>query len=186
MSFNLKTLAASVEKLLGKADAEFKAELNDIKSTVTTALTQSQAEVSELTTKLASMVTEKASLETTVGELTSKLSASNKEFLGFNDTLTEACLNGKLLDLNLKEGATADEAKAAALALPVADKFKLYQGALNAAFAKANVPNATMPAAPVTSTASSGGAGSMKREAYFKMLPQAQLEFIKNGGRITD
>ena len=179
-------MAAAVEKLLGRADVEFKAELESLKATVTGTLTQLQADLATAQASIASLGNEKAAFEATISELTGKLSASNNEFLGFNDLLTAACLNGKLLDLKLKDGATEDEIKSAALAIPVADKFKLYQGALNAAFAKANLPNSTLPAAPVTPPAASNGATGMKREAYFKMTPQAQLEFVKGGGRLTD
>ena len=137
-------MAAAVEKLLGLANVEFKAELESLKATVTGTLTQLQADLATAQASIASLGNEKAAFEATISELTAKLSASNNEFLGFNDLLTAACLNGKLLDLKLKDGATEDEIKSAALAIPVADKCKLYQGALNAAFAKANLPNSTL------------------------------------------
>ncbi len=184
---NLKDLIAKVTGLEARATEAFKAELTQLKADVTGTIDQLKADLATATASIASLGNDKVSLEATIAELTGKLSASNKEFLGFNDLLSQACLNGNLLDLKLAEDATSEQRTAAALAVPVADKFKLYQGALNAAFAKANLPNSTLPAQPVSSPAAAAGhANGMKREAYFKMTPQAQLEFVKSGGRLVD
>lgn len=183
---NLKDLIAKVTGLEARATESFKAELAQLKADVTGTIEQLKADLATAATTIASLGNEKAALEATISELTSKLSDQNKEFLGFNELLSDACLNGGLLDLKLAADATPEQKRTAALAVPVADKFKAYQGALNAAFAKANLPNSTLPAAPVTSPNAGRTDGSMKREAYFKMTPQAQLEFIKAGGKIVD
>jgi hypothetical protein len=184
---NLKDIVAKVKDLATRADAQFRAEVDAIKAQVDGALTDALATVKDLTAKLEGAAITKADLETQIATLTAAASERNKEWLGFNDILTDACLNGKLLDLKLKDGATAEETRAAALGLPMADKFKAYQGALNAAFAKANLPNSTLPAAPATPPAQpAGAAGTMKREAFLKLQPREQLDAALKGVKLVD
>lgn len=182
---NLKDLIAKVTSLAAKVDASLRDEVNALKAQVDGALTDAMGNVSDLTAKVASLEAAKAELEGQNATLTANLSEKNKELLGFNDLLADACLQGGLLDLKLAADATPEQTRAAALAVPMADKFKAYQGALNTAFAKANLPNSTLPKAPEAPVGQSS-AHAMKREAYFKLSPSAQLEFVKNGGKITD
>lgn len=184
---SIKDLIAKVTGLEARATEAFKAELISLKAEITGTIEQLKADLATAVASVASLGAEKSTLEAQVSELTGKLSENNKEILGFNDQLTDACLNGKLLDLKLSADATPEQVRTAALAVPVATKFKAYQGALNAAYVQANLPNTTLPAAPVTSPAQKpGAANSMKREAFFNMTPQARLDFIKTGGMVVD
>ena len=176
---NLKDLIAKVTGLEARATEAFKAELAQLKADVTGTIEQLKAELATATASLTSLGAEKAGLEATISELNAKASDHNKEFLGFNDFLTEACLNGKLLDLKLAADATPEQIKAAALAVPVADKFKAYQGALNAAFAKAGLPNKTLPTPPAGAALPSAAAGAKKiKLTDFRSLnPKQQSDF---------
>ena len=182
----ISELVAKITGLEARATEAFKAELAELKATVTGTMEQLRADLATAQASIASLGNDKAGLEASVSELTAKLSEANKESLAFNDALTDACLNGKLLDLHLAADATPEQARAAALALPITEKFKAYQGALNAAFAKASLPNTTLPAAPVTAPATGRQVNTIKRAEYFKLSPREQLAAVKSGVIITD
>jgi|GEM_PF-2878976 len=176
---NLKDLIAKVTGLEARATEAFKTELADLKTQVTGALQQLQADLATATTTIATLGTEKAGLESSVAELTSKLSDSNKEFLGYNELLTQACLTGQLLDLKLAADATPEQIHAAALAVPMADKFKAYQGALNAAFGKAGLPQTKLPtpaSAPISGAGTFKG-GKLKLSDFRTLKPVEQSAF---------
>lgn len=173
----LSQIGATLATLLARTDGALKAEVESIKATVDGAFTEANA-------KLSAALTENSQLKASVTELTAKnatlgteLTAALSTASDFNTKLTDACLAGNLLDTKERD---------AALALPIADKFATYQGALNSAFAKANLPISGLPAAPSAPSAGARSDGTMKRAAYFAMTPQAQVAFIKNGGQITD
>lgn len=179
MNLNLKSMAAAVEKLLNKADAEFKEQLESLKATVNGTLTQLQADLATAQASIASLSTAKEELETQLQALTANLSDKNKELLAVNDWLTDACLNGKLLDLKLADDATAEQKREAALKIPLADKQKAYQGALNSAFAKAGLPVSTLPTPPAGAALAQAHAGAkrMKMEAFRALSPKEQSDF---------
>ena len=184
---------AKITGLEARAEAQFKAELETLKSTVTGALTKA----------LADLETAQASFKT-VGDQNTELTKSNTKIkadsdlvaaslLAVNTELSNACLNGGLIELKGEDGkplaadATAEVKMAAMLAVPLAQKQTAYAGALNAAFAKANLPNSTLPKAPAKEPgASAPQNNSMKRSEFFKLSPKAQTDFCKNGGKITE
>ena len=189
---SLKDIIAKVTALAAKVDASLREEVNAIKAQVDGALTDALAQVKDLTEKVEGLETSKTELEGQISTLTNNLSEKNKELMAFNDWLTDACLNGKLLDLKGSDGkplaadASPEDVRKAALSVPLAEKQKAYAGALNAAFAKAGLPNATLPKAPEAPIGSAEQQGTMKRAEFAKLTPAAQLNFVNKGGKLTD
>lgn len=187
----LKDLIAKVTTLSAKVDATLREEVNTLKAQVEGALTDALAQVKDLTAKLSGLEAEKGELNTQISTLTNNLSDKNKELLAFNDALTDACLNGKLLDLKTAADAKPDDIRAAALAVPMTEKFKAYQGALNAAFAKAGLPNSTLPTPPAGAALPSAQAGArkMKMSDFRNLNPKDQSDFcaaVRKGQAVLD
>ena len=186
-------MSAAIQKLLSNADATTKAELESLTKTVNGALTQAQADLTTAQASISSLTKERDTLLAGKTDFEAKITKLDAAQLAFNTELSEACLNAELFNLKddddkpLPPEAPPETKKKAMMALPVADKFKAYQGSLNAAFAKANLPNSTLPKAPVKEPgAAAQNANGMKRDAYFKMSPKDQLAFVNGGGKITD
>ena len=193
MKFSLTELVAKITGLEARAEAQFKAELETLKSTVTGALTQAQADLTTALASLATMTTERNTLLAGKTDFEAKITNLTTDQAGINKFFSEACLNGSLIELKGEDGkplaadATAELKMAAMLAVPLAQKQTAYAGALNAAFAKANLPNSTLPKAPAKEAgATTAQDNSMKRADFFKLSPKAQTEFCKNGGKITE
>lgn len=183
----LSDLTAAVKTLLARADGAMKAEVEALQATV-------QGQLATLTEQLTAAQAANASLQdelnTTSAALANReheLAAAQPllaEFTALNAALTDACLSGKLMDL--PSDTPVEAQKAALLARPATEKFKAYQGALNAAFVRANVPAAALPSAPLREPGAPAPAGAMKRDAFLKLTPQEQLAAAKAGVRLTD
>ncbi len=189
----LTDLIAKITGLEARAEAQFKVELADLTKTVNGALTQAQADLTTAQASISSLTKERDTLLAGKTDFEAKITNLNAAQLAFNTELSKACLNADLFKLNDEDGkplppeAPPETKEKAILALPMADKFKAYQGSLNAAFAKANLPNSTLPKAPVMEPgAAAQNKGGMKRDAFFKMSTKDQLAFVKGGGKIID
>lgn len=180
----LSELTSAVKNLLARADGAMKAEVETLAATV-------HGQVATLTEQLESARVEKLSLAEQLkaatainGRLEQELSAAHPlvaEFAALNAALSEACLAGKLIDL--PSDTPAEAQKAALDARPATEKFQAYQGALNAALARANVPLGQLPAAP-----SGGLPGQTLRatQAQFEAMSLEQRNvFFRAGGKIV-
>lgn len=137
----LKDLQSAVTRLLARSDGELKSEVATLQATVS-------GTVATLTDQLAAATAEITKLNETSQQLDAELAAARlslASFASLNEAVTDACMGARVL--TLPEGSPADQ-RAAALALPLADKFASYQGALNAAFARASLPQAAIPVPP--------------------------------------
>lgn len=180
----LSELTAAVKNLLARSEGAMKAEVESLAATV-------QGQLATVTMDLAAANSEKAALTDQVATLTASLAAREQEiaaaqplvaeFAALNAALSEACLAGKLIDL--PSDTPAEAQKAALDARPATEKFKAYQGALNAALARAAVPLGQLPAAPA-----SGLPGQTLRatQAQFEAMSLEQRNvFFRAGGKIT-
>lgn len=194
----LSDIAAKVTSLLSRADAAFTAELTELKALVTGEMTTRE---NSLTKANSDMVMAQASIADLTGKNTglmmenATLKSDSTNLAAFNTELTNACLNGGLLVLNgpdgkpLAEDATPEAKATAAAGISIGDKFKAYQGGVTKAFAKLNLPNTMLPAAPNVvkpGQATGGTSNTMARADFFKLAPQAQLDFVKANGKITE
>jgi chromosome segregation ATPase len=169
---NLKSMAAAVEKLLGKADAEFKSELETLKATVSGTLTQLQADLATATASIASLGTAKAELETSVQELTGKLSSANKV-----ETDAIATLRSHLATLPGQDKTRLETAT-------LSELLTLQQNAVNAALAATGVKLESLPSG---GTLPGKGQSKTMARADFEALDfKARNEFIGTGGKLKD
>jgi chromosome segregation ATPase len=169
---NLKSMAAAVEKLLGKADAEFKSELETLKATVSGTLTQLQADLATATASIASLGTAKAELETSVQELTGKLSSANKV-----ETDAIATLRSHLATLPGQDKTRLETAT-------LSELLTLQQNAVNAALAATGVKLESLPAGG--SLPGKDKVKSLARTDFEALDFAARNEFIRNGGKLVD
>mgnify|MGYP001354181235 FL=1 len=187
MKFSITELIAKVAGLEAKAEIAFKAELEQIKTTVTSQLTALNAELDSAKALTISLGDEKVVLTGQITELTSKLATATETVNSFNAELSKACVAGNILELKgdddkpLPPETPPETTTAAALKVPVLEKFRAYQGSLNAAFAKAGLSISSLPGAPAHK-----GVKIITRAEFSKLNAQTQLDFCKNGGKITN
>jgi hypothetical protein len=126
--------------------------------------------VEEALASVGTLTAEKADLNNRLTAAMNQFSASAREMTGFNDQLSKLCLDAGCLELGLAVDASAEQKQAAAAAIPVGDKLKSYQGAVNAALARLGIDAAKVP---------NGGPGASGQSV-------TQIAIAKQYAAITD
>ena len=167
---NLKEIIAKVTGLEQRAEAAFKAEVETLKAAVNGTIAQLQANLA--TASIASLGTAKAELETSVQELTGKLSSANKV-----ETDAIATLRSHLATLPGQDKTKLETAT-------LSELLTLQQNAVNAAIAATGVKLETLPAGG--SLPGKGHAKTMSSADFAALDFTARNEFIRNGGKLVD
>lgn len=140
--------------LLSKELEKTKVELATAQASVA-ALTREKVELEgKLATAQASVTTltaEKADLNVRLSAAVNEFTAQNTKILSYNTELSKLCIAAGCLELTNQDGtplatdATPDQKIAAADRVPIADKLKAYQGAVNSALARTGVDAGSLP-----------------------------------------
>jgi hypothetical protein len=152
MKFSLSELVSKVTGLEARAEAAFKAELSELKATITGTMTQLQ-------TDLTAALSAKSALETEKATLTASVATLNAQIATQSGLVTEATTALRTHLAKVDSAFAPNGAKAAA---PLAELITAEINATNTALAKTGVDVHNLPAAPATTGAGATTAAPKK------------------------
>jgi hypothetical protein len=192
-----KKIGAGLAALNGKPDSTeltaVKTDLTALGEKISGELTQLSSDLATAKLSVASLTKERDTLLSAKTDFEAKITNLSTENTAINTELSQACLNGKLIELKGADGkplaaeVTDADRLTAMLAVPLVEKQKAVLQSVHKAFADLGLKNTLIPA-----SAASAGGGTANLEVktmtltqFRALTPAAKSEFSKavNAGK---